>query len=78
MEPSLNPQSLAWGRVENNIRALAGYAAARKAEAPAPAPVPEVEAPAPVVEAPAPAAPKAEPKDESMEFSLEDILAEFK
>ena len=32
MELSLNPQSLAWGRVENNIRALAGYAAARKAE----------------------------------------------
>ena len=31
MNPSLNPQSLAWGRVENNIRALAGYAAARKA-----------------------------------------------
>jgi aspartate aminotransferase len=29
---SLNPQSLAWGRTENNIRALAGYAAARKAE----------------------------------------------
>ena len=32
MNASLNPQSLAWGRVENNIRALAGYAAARKAE----------------------------------------------
>ena len=55
-------------------------AAARKAEeavrpepAPAPAPAPVVEpAPAP---APEPAAPKA---DESMEFSLEDILAEFK
>ena len=31
MKASLNPQSLAWGRVENNIRALAGYAAARKA-----------------------------------------------
>ncbi len=53
-------------------------AAARKAEEavrpePAPAPAPVVEpAPAP---APEPAAPKA---DESMEFSLEDILAEFK
>ena len=32
MIDSLNPQSLAWGRTENNIRALAGYAAARKAE----------------------------------------------
>ena len=32
MNVSLNPQSLAWGRTENNIRALAGYAAARKAE----------------------------------------------
>lgn len=32
MKSSLNPQSLGWGRVENNIRALAGYAAARKAE----------------------------------------------
>ena len=32
MTTSLNPQSLAWGRTENNIRALAGYAAARKAE----------------------------------------------
>ena len=32
MTASLNPQSLAWGRTENNIRALAGYAAARKAE----------------------------------------------
>ena len=53
-------------------------AAARKAEEavrPEPAPAP---APAPIAEpAPAPA-PKAEPKDESMEFSLEDILAEFK
>ena len=29
---SLNAQSLAWGRTENNIRALAGYAASRKAE----------------------------------------------
>ena len=56
-------------------------AAARKAEEavkpdPVPAPAPAVEpAPAPVEPAPAPAAPKAE---ESMEFSLEDILAEFK
>ncbi len=56
-------------------------AAARKAEEavkpdPLPAPAPAVEpAPAPVEPAPAPAAPKAE---ESMEFSLEDILAEFK
>ena len=32
MIESLNAQSLAWGRTENNIRALAGYAAARKAE----------------------------------------------
>ncbi len=32
MIDSLNPQSLAWGRTENNIRALAGYAAARKTE----------------------------------------------
>lgn len=32
MKAALNPQSLAWGRTENNIRALAGYAAARKAE----------------------------------------------
>ena len=32
MNSSLNPQSLGWGRVENNIRALAAYAAARKAE----------------------------------------------
>ena len=32
MIASLNAQSLAWGRTENNIRALAGYAAARKAE----------------------------------------------
>jgi signal peptidase II len=45
-------------------------AAARKAEAPA---APAAPAPEPVK--PAPAAPK---KDESMEFSLEDILAEFK
>ena len=42
-----------------------------------------VEAPAPVVEAPAapaaPAEPKSAPKsDDTMEFSLEDILAEFK
>lgn len=53
-------------------------AAARRAEeAVRPEPVP-APAPAPVDEpAPAPA-PKAEPKDESMEFSLEDILAEFK
>ena len=29
---SLNSQSLGWGRTENNIRALAGYAAARKSE----------------------------------------------
>ena len=29
---SLNAQSLGWGRTENNIRALAGYAAARKTE----------------------------------------------
>ena len=56
-------------------------AAARKAEEavkpdPVPTPAPAVEpAPAPVEPAPAPAAPKAE---ESMEFSLEDILAEFK
>ena len=56
-------------------------AAARKAEEavrpdPVPASAPAVEpAPAPVEPAPAPAAPKAE---ESMEFSLEDILAEFK
>ena len=56
-------------------------AAARKAEEavkpdPLPAPAPAVEpAPAPVEPAPAPAAPKAE---EGMEFSLEDILAEFK
>ena len=32
MNASLNPQSLAWGRTENNIRALSAYAAARKAE----------------------------------------------
>lgn len=32
MNGSLNAQSLAWGRTENNIRALAAYAAARKAE----------------------------------------------
>ena len=32
MSASLNPQSLAWGRAENNIRALSAYAAARKAE----------------------------------------------
>ena len=32
MSASLDPRSLAWGRTENNIRALAGYAAARKAE----------------------------------------------
>lgn len=32
MTGSLNAQSLAWGRTENNIRALAGYAAARKSE----------------------------------------------
>ncbi len=32
MTAPLNAQSLAWGRTENNIRALAGYAAARKAE----------------------------------------------
>ena len=32
MNSSINAQSLAWGRTENNIRALAGYAAARKAE----------------------------------------------
>ena len=32
MNASLNPQSLGWGRVENNIRALSAYAAARKAE----------------------------------------------
>ena len=32
MTGSLNAQSLAWGRTENNIRALAAYAAARKAE----------------------------------------------
>ncbi|MBR0208556.1 MAG: hypothetical protein IJQ43_06645, partial [Oscillospiraceae bacterium] len=53
-------------------------AAARRAgtaaPAPAPAPEAEVEVPAPK---PAPA-PKPEVKDESMEFSLEDILAEFK
>ncbi len=54
-------------------------AAARKAEEavkpdPVSTPAPAVE-PAPVEPAPAPAAPKAK---ESMEFSLEDILAEFK
>ena len=32
MIESLNAQSLGWGRAENNIRALSGYAAARKAE----------------------------------------------
>ena len=31
MSSALNPQSLGWGRVENNIRALSAYAAARKA-----------------------------------------------
>ena len=55
-------------------------AAAHRAEKPAPAPAPEAEIPAPApAPKPAPApAPKSEPKDESMEFSLEDILAEFK
>ena len=48
--------------------------AAREAEKSAPA----AEKIAPEVEAPKPAAPKQEPKDESPEFSLEDILAEFK
>ena len=32
MNDSLNAQCLAWGRAENNIRALSAYAAARKAE----------------------------------------------
>ncbi|MBR0208452.1 MAG: pyridoxal phosphate-dependent aminotransferase [Oscillospiraceae bacterium] len=32
MIEALSARSLAWGRTENNIRALAGYAAARKAE----------------------------------------------
>ena len=32
MTGPLNAQSLAWGRTENNIRALSAYAAARKAE----------------------------------------------
>lgn len=50
--------------------------AERRPEPPVePAPAP---APAPEIETPAAPAPKAEPKDESMEFSLEDILAEFK
>ena len=58
-------------------------AAPKKTEKVEPAPAPEVApAPAPAPEIPAapvaPPAPKEEPKDESMEFSLEDILAEFK